>query len=231
VFGTLTANRTTIRDNAAFGATTSFGGGLLAGGNIRTYATTISGNQARTAAGIFAEADATVQNSTVSGNTASVDAGGMKVLGILTLENSTVAFNTQGVAGYGAGLVLLNGGIANSSIIARNKPAPGGHYYDLLCTAGKTLAGNNNLLNGADCIIPGTIVVGDPLLAPLANNGGPTKTHALGVGSPAIDAGLNPHDFAHDQRLAGHERVFGAAADIGAFEVTPIDRIFADGFN
>jgi hypothetical protein len=100
-----------------------------------------------------------------------------------------------------------------------------------LCTTGKTLSGSNNLINGADCIIPGLIVFGDPLLAPLANNGGPTKTHALGVGSAAIDQGLNPHDFAHDQRLAGHERVFGAAADIGAFEVTPIDRIFADGFN
>jgi hypothetical protein len=198
---------------------------------MRTYATTISGNQAQYAGGVFAASSATVQNSTVSGNIASTAAGGMKVQGILTLDNSTIAFNTQGQAGYGAGLVLLNGGIANSSIIARNKPAPGGHYYDLLCSAGKTLTGNNNLLNGADCIIPGIIIVGDPLLAPLANNGGPTKTHALGTGSPAINAGLNPHDFAHDQRLGGHERVFGAAADVGAFELTPIDRIFADGFN
>lgn len=229
VYGTLTANRATIRDNVALSGGLSIGGGLYVNGTVQTYATTISGNQAQYAAGLYAAGNATVQNSTVSGNTATTGAGGMKVHGILTLDNSTVAFNTQGRAGYGAGLVLVNGGVANSSIIARNKPAPNGHYYDLLCTTGKTLTGSNNLINGADCIIPGLIIFGDPLLAPLANNGGPTKTHALGAGSPAIDAGLNPHDFVFDQRLDGHARVVGNAADVGAFEFN--DRIFSDGFD
>ena len=65
----------------------------------------------------------------------------------------------------------------------------------------------------------------DPLLGALADNGGPTKTHALLPGSPAIDAGPNPltpfpgSDF--DQRGDGYARVVAGIVDIGAFEVQP----------
>ena len=72
------------------------------------------------------------------------------------------------------------------------------------------------------------------MLLPLADNGGRTMTHALADGSPAIDAGDNPLGLATDQRGDGFVRVFGGAADIGAFEVqpaAPADRIFADGFD
>ena len=55
---------------------------------------------------------------------------------------------------------------------------------------------------------------GDPKLAPLADNGGPTDTMALLVGSPAIDAGADCP--ASDQR--GLSRVVGATCDAGAFE-------------
>ena len=71
----------------------------------------------------------------------------------------------------------------------------------------------------------------NPLLGPLAANGGPTATHALLPGSPAIDKGdplsitpLNPP--ATDQR--GYPRV--GPVDIGAFEQQG-DAIFADGFD
>src|SRR5262249_34056431 len=50
----------------------------------------------------------------------------------------------------------------------------------------------------------------DPLLDPLADNGGPTQTHALRPGSPAIDHGSNPLNLPTDQR--GLFRVFGAGA-------------------
>jgi hypothetical protein len=53
---------------------------------------------------------------------------------------------------------------------------------------------------------------------------------ALDIGSPAIDAGSNPHDLDFDQRGAGFPRVLGAAPDIGAFEA-PADRVFFDGFD
>jgi hypothetical protein len=71
-----------------------------------------------------------------------------------------------------------------------------------------------------------------PSLA-LANNGGPTQTRALGSGSNAIDAGLNPDSLPFDQRGTGFVRTFGAATDIGAFEVQAVvnDVIFQDGFD
>ena len=65
----------------------------------------------------------------------------------------------------------------------------------------------------------------NPLLGALADNGGPTQTHALLPGSPAVNAGPNPltpfPGSADDQRGAGYARVVGGRVDIGAFEVQP----------
>lgn len=65
----------------------------------------------------------------------------------------------------------------------------------------------------------------DPLLGPLADNGGPTLTHALLRGSPAIEAALTLGNVDTDQR--GLPRPVGQASDIGAYEVQPGD----PGFN
>ncbi len=56
----------------------------------------------------------------------------------------------------------------------------------------------------------------NPLLDPLQDNGGPTFTHALLQGSPAIDAAHNAHCLSTDQR--GQPRPHGTACDIGAYE-------------
>jgi hypothetical protein len=69
------------------------------------------------------------------------------------------------------------------------------------------------------------VVTNNPQLGSLANNGGPTMTHAPLAGSPAINAGdpsivFNPAE--HDQRGAPFVRVSGGRIDIGAFEVQPI---------
>ena len=58
----------------------------------------------------------------------------------------------------------------------------------------------------------------DPLLAPLAFNGGPTQTHALKKGSPAINHGSNPDGLTTDQRGTPFARQLGSAVDIGAYE-------------
>lgn len=68
-------------------------------------------------------------------------------------------------------------------------------------------------------------------LAGLANNGGPTLTHAISGSSPAVNAGNNVASFNYDQRGAGYPRVIGANADIGAFEFDAGDVIFANGFD
>src|SRR5690606_35676705 len=65
---------------------------------------------------------------------------------------------------------------------------------------------------------PDVIFGVDPLLGPLADNGGPTMTHAIDAASPAIDKGTNPFNYTTDQRGAGFARVVGAAADLGAVE-------------
>src|SRR5262249_7067465 len=83
----------------------------------------------------------------------------------------------------------------------------GGHNLIETAVAGQ---GTNSLTN--------TIML-DPLLGPLASNGGPTQTMALLPGSPAIDVGSNssiPAGVTTDQR--GSPRISGAAVDIGAFE-------------
>jgi hypothetical protein len=63
----------------------------------------------------------------------------------------------------------------------------------------------------------------DPMLSPLEDNGGPTVTHRLLSGSPAIDMGdpnFTPPPVS-DQRGSGFPRVYGGRIDIGSFEVQP----------
>jgi hypothetical protein len=85
--------------------------------------------------------------------------------------------------------------------------------------------------NGQPTVAPPLItMIDDPLLGDLRNNGGPTRTHALLRGSPAIGAGNNVAAYAFDQRGQGYPRETGASAsvDIGAFQ---FDSIFADVFD
>src|SRR5207248_10633295 len=68
---------------------------------------------------------------------------------------------------------------------------------------------------------PGDQINTDPLLGPLQDNGGPTFTHALLLGSPAIDMGdpnFTPPPF-FDQRGSGFSRAVNGRIDIGSFEV------------
>ncbi len=79
--------------------------------------------------------------------------------------------------------------------------------------------------------LAGTIT-SDPQLCPLQDNGGPTATHALSANSPAISTGFSFPVTTYDQRGFPYSRVFGAATDIGAFELQPrLDVIFANGFD
>ncbi len=86
----------------------------------------------------------------------------------------------------------------------------------ILSTAGMTGIGVPT--NGVN----GNIIGVDPQLAPLANNGGPTQTHALLATSPAINGGNNAFATATDQR--GFVRILSSTVDIGAYEsvFTPV---------
>src|SRR5690606_12695260 len=154
-----------------------------------------------------------VTNTTISGNSASTG-GGIAASRPLHLANSTIAFN-HATVGVGGVMFLLSGVYdaegtltAQSSIIASNT-TDGDGAADLGADDVLAASGANNLVMGADATItlPGDTLVADPLLLPLASNGGPTRTHALAEGSPAVDAGANTLDLEFDQRGENFPRV------------------------
>lgn len=192
------------------------GGGLMIGVSGSVIRSTIDHNVADSrGGGIFSIDDLLIDNSSISANSATDSGGGvfMRIPGILSMTSSTVSGNTAAVGG---GVTLSpNGGSLQSSIVFSNAAA-----NDLSTNATQVLAGDHNILGGAgpNLTLPADTLHVDPQLLPLAANGGHTRTQALPADSPAIDAGSNPSAAAYDQRGAGHARVVGAAADIGAFE-------------
>src|SRR5262249_15367155 len=148
------------------------GGGISAAGPVSLVRSTVSGNTASTGGGLAADA-ATLVNSTISGNTG----GGIVAGGTVELSNATITENRGG--GVTAGSVVLR-----NTIVAGNAPAD--------CVIGSTTGDAYNIDGDGSCGLSGSdqpSVV--PLLGPLADHGGPTFTHALLAGSPAIDMG-NP---------------------------------------
>jgi hypothetical protein len=238
----VTVTDSTITGNSAGGSTGSAGGGVYALGFSGITRSTIDHNAADQGGGwychssFFQAAYCSVENSTISGNIARDSGGGLMVSDArakVVIDNSTIADNTAQLGHVGG--VLLTGTTdaeitLQSSIFSNNSAAAADLAPDLDTDLAEfpTVTGGDDLLMTVGRIQPFRAIIGDPLLAPLADNGGPTWTHALLPGSPAIDAGNNVADLATDQR--GRTRVSGAAADIGAFEVQA-DAIFADGFD
>jgi hypothetical protein len=198
-------------------------------GNITVDNSTISGNDAASLGGgmySFYGQAITVSNSTISGNTSATEGGGIASYYDLSVHNSTIAFNT---APAGGGIYLFGGATELISSIVANNTATGG--ANDIGGGPVTIAGSNNVIMSSDSTTPGDTLTADPGLVALANNGGPTQTHALGSGSNAIDTGLNPDSLPFDQRGTGFARIAGAATDIGAYEEQGSgDVIFQDGF-
>lgn len=225
VSGDLHATYSTIAGNKAIGHAFGSGGGVYVLGNTQIESSTISANRADLIGGLSVTT-ATIVDSTISGNEAALEGGAIYATGALSIANSTVAFNHDhaipSYAGVGAGGASL---VLTSSIIADNDS------LDVTVKPATIVSGSNNLIVFGRGIppLPQTISV-CPKLDLLADNGGPTLTHALIPGSPAIDAG-DPGTLLFDQ--TGQVRVEGIAADIGAFEWrdTATERIFASRFD
>lgn len=206
------------------------GGGVYQAGGIGYFAAcSFTGNTAAGGGGLeIINASATIADCTISGNQATATAGGVEFQTIggggsktLTISNSTIVNNVS--PGTGGLRTTSNGGVAaaaalQSSIIANNSTnnleSSGG------ATATITSHGFNLSDNWNGVATLGTDKTAQPLLGPLALNGGRTPTHALLGGSPALNAGSNPLSFLFDQR--GLPRVNGASADIGAFEAQAV---------
>ena len=181
-----------------------------------------------------------IVNSTISGNVVATPVTAVAGIGTygnvaVEINNSTIAANVA-PSGNTVGIVLdtgptspVSGGNATpgtlklvSSIVANNQPGSPdigtvqANIPTLSVDANQSLIGS--LATGVTLVGTGNLTGADPLLGPLASNGGTSRTHALQAGSPAINAGSNPESLLYDQRGTGFARVAGAAADIGAYE-------------
>jgi predicted outer membrane repeat protein len=220
----LTITDSVVSDNHANIDASGSGGGLsLDGATASLSGVTISGNTATNYSGGIHSQDGGIlnlTNVTISGNTAK--AGGAMVntsTNNAHLLNSTIADNHLS----GGGTI---GGILNWGTISfKNTIIAGNDGSNCGIGAGSTWTSQGyNLDSGSTCNLTdtGDLQNTDPQLGPLADNGGPTQTHALlranGVHpiSPAIDGGPIADCPGIDQR--GAERPFGSACDIGAYE-------------
>jgi hypothetical protein len=208
-FGQTTVEETTISGNQA-----QEGGGLDNAGNLSIVNTTFVENTAAESGGGIFNLDSSsflaIINSTLSGNTVTTIRGPAiyHLEGNLEISYTTITNNSGGTTN-GAIFAIPSTVTISNSIIATN---PSG---DCSFPAGVTI-NDANLDSDGSCL--GFTITDDPNLGPLADNGGPTFTHALLTGSPAYDAALGACP-ATDQRsvLRPHD----VACDIGAYEDAP----------
>jgi CSLREA domain-containing protein len=193
------------------------GAGILNAGSLNVSASTLKTNTGSVYGGGIYNNDgtATVSNSTFSANSTGGNGGGIYNSGTLTLLNSTLSGNGA-PSGGGVNnqdvLHLANTIIANST--------NGGD-----CVNGASLSTNtHNLVEDGSCSAG---LSGDPMLGPLADNGGPTQTMALLSGSIAMDAGddtvcaadpVNNLDQGGQSRPIDGDGDGTPTCDIGAFE-------------
>jgi hypothetical protein len=235
VSGVLTMSYSTVSNNRASGLPASPGsiGGVRAFGGATITQSTISGNSAGGTSGglrLYAlSMPNTIIDSTISGNSAR-GGGGLYASGNTSIRNSTIAFNVETASQSGGGLRVVGGSADLQSTIIAANVSGGGVEQNIALGISGSVSGANNLIGLSPGIASADKMI-DPKLFPLHDNGGPTKTHALRAGSPAINAGNVVSGYTVDQRGAGFPRTVGASADIGAYEGVDTDSIFFDGFD
>jgi hypothetical protein len=262
--GVVTVTGSTISNNTATGS----GGGLsIFRANSTITSSTINDNSAGRGGGIeMAESNLTVLSSTISGNSAtstSAQAGGGGIFhdlfapmpgnGVLQLIHTTVTANRSAASSSGGGVKSLRFAATSldHAIVAGNRSGPGAGAPDDIANPGTLftpVATRFSLIGvdtGARLTDNGGNLIGtaaspiDPMLGPLANNGGQTLTHMLLPCSPAIDAGNGAivGAPAYDQRGAPYTRILdgylslGTRIDIGAIEFNPVPPALPGDYN
>jgi Tol biopolymer transport system component len=265
VYGAVSLFESTLAGNTSQGG---IGGGIYNDNTTVVVNSTVAFNTSTASVafggGIYNGGSLYVLNSTISGNTArGIDAaggGGISNDGALQVIFSTITNNTATNAGNtdasGGGVAFVNRGPATvqNTVIAGNAAAP--DSADVWVSAGLAFDSQGYNLIGVDpgntgfnqpTDLTGTVAAPlDPKLGLLQNNGGPTLTHALLAGSPAIDQAAPATDLGgnvivQDQRVIVSGRPFdfgaipnaagGDGSDIGSFELNqePIEDTDGDG--
>jgi predicted outer membrane repeat protein len=227
-------------------STPGTGGGICADADatLTIESSTLSGNYAGDYGGGMANSGTlTISNSTLSDNTGEFTGGAILNSALLTVSNSTLSRNTTQLHGGGIANVGGQTAITNSTLSGNSGMTAGAIYNRLgtLETKNTILTRGDlgpNILNDSGTVTsqgynlssddgggylngPGDQINTDPMLGPLQDNGGPTFTHELLTGSPAIEAGdpnftPPPH---YDQRGPDFWRVRNGRIDVGSFEV------------
>ena len=218
---TLNLTNSTVSNNSTL---TQPGGGIYGFFNstINVTNSTISGNVgADVAGGLRTLGDVTIVNSTISGNTSTAWHGGgmFSTDGSVTILNTTITGNNA-PAGTAGGLMIASFGNPVNATIQNSIIADNGSYGCQVEGGAASLSSlGNNISSDPSCALDASdldVGAGGAGLGTLANNGGPTLTHALEAGSPAIDAANGAACPATDQR--GVARPQGSGCDIGAVE-------------
>jgi hypothetical protein len=219
---TLSANSV----GASGGAIYNFGFGSTA---LTLTNCTISENSAQQFGGGIANngsgsATLEITNSTLSDNSAVGPGGGIYNAQTLAINNSTFSDNSAKFIG-GGGIYNFGGNEEDATVDLANTILKAGAAGENILNASGTVTSHGYNLSSDD---GGGYLTGlgdqintNPLLSPLQDNGGPTFTHELFPGSPAIDAGdpsFTPPPF-YDQRGPNFYRVRNGRIDIGSFEV------------
>lgn len=211
-----------LRDSSVFLNTTPAGNGagIHNVGLLTVDGSTVSGNVASGDGGGLlvasgGDATASLTNSTISGNEAGDDGGGIQTASgaTVTLVHVTLALNVAADNGGGVNVVTNTTVSAQATILDANSGAN---------CSGAPMSNDHNLDSDGSCGFAGASDQNnvDPLLEPLALNGGPTQTHALPAASPAVNAANPANHPPRDQR--GVLRP-AATPDIGAFERSFVD--------
>ena len=187
------------------------GSAIWTQGPLRLEHTTVSNNNGSMSA--IHGHEITLVNSTVSGNSGSGAASAISLgsSATLVLDNSTVA-NNEGAPTIG----WVSGPGSMPTVTLRNSIIASNGSFTSNCGSGLQFAYQGmNISSDNSCGVSPALLIADPMLAALADNGGPTATHGFDPRSPALNGGVNC-SVTVDQRYVSR----GTSCDIGALEFT-----------
>lgn len=210
----------TISGNAFEGAERSGGVGAAIGNRGTTV---ISGSAIHNNRlwGITNSGALQITNSTISSNLTGVSSSTFTFSGFVS---SSLEFNYVTIAeNEQSGLVIVDGSEASvtSSLIVNNGEEDCTFHF--LDTSEVAFDFSGNINSDGTCTSAITVTPDDLFLAPLADNGGATLTHALLPGSPAIDyTSTSEFIVCIDVDQRGVLRPTGLSCDLGAYEVADV---------